>query len=307
VKRPISVHAEAIASQSNVLNYRINGRMGEAQTRSATLEDVDEETFVRFCQFAYTGDYAVPSFATVENAIISSEIVVARNGQACSRPDLVDPVPDDAEFVQSATHEYPAEAAVEVAPEVQWGSWGHPKKSKKSKRPRGEFSNLRGSDSDREATTSKKVRLRQSFDNKVYSLPESQQQLTHECTPRPNSSPEEDYTTVFLGHASLYVFAKKYGVESLRALTLNKLHNTLVTFTLYPARIGDIVKLISYTYSSEHTPDHEDRVDDLRALVVHYVACEVDTIGESELFLSLLEEGGPFVRDFWRKVKDRIT
>ncbi len=158
-----------------------------------------------------------------------------------------------------------------------------------------------------EETTPKKVLLRQSFDNKVYSLPESQQQLTHECTPRPNSSPEEDYTTVFLGHASLYVFSEKYGVESLRALTLKKLHNTLVTFTLYPARIGDIVKLISYTYSSEHTPDHEDRVDDLRALVIHYVACEVDTIAESELFLSLLEEGGPFVRDFWRKVKERIT
>lgn len=264
--------------------------MREAQTRSATFEDVDEETFVRFCQFAYTGNYAVPSFAIVEDASITSKTVVASNGQTRSSPGLVDPVPFDPELEPLAM---PPEVEID---EVGQDSWGRPKKSKKSKRPQWE-----------ETTTPKRVRLRHSFENRVYSLPELQQQLTHECTPRPNSSPEEDYTNVFLGHASLYVFAEKYDIEPLRALTLNKLHNTLLKFALYPARVADIIKLVRYTYSSEHTPDREDRVDDLRALVVHYVACEVDTIGDSELFVSLLEEGGPFVRDFWRKVKERIT
>lgn len=259
----------------------MNGHMTEAQTRSATVEDVDEKTFVRFCQFAYTGDYGVPSFETVENAIITSEVVVASNGQACPSPDIVD-------------QDYPAEPQIEELPDDQWSNFGGLKSRKKLKRVI-------------KVETPPKIRLRQSFEDSKFPPPESQQQAFHECNPRPNTSPEEDYTNVFLGHASLYVFAEKYGVEPLKVLALNKLHATLSTFTLYRARISDIVNLISYAYSTENTPDHEDRVDELRALVTHYAACEVDTIAESELFLSLLEEGGPFVRDFWRKVKERIT
>ena len=33
--------------------------MIEAEREYAVLEDVDEDTFTRFTQFAYTGDYAV--------------------------------------------------------------------------------------------------------------------------------------------------------------------------------------------------------------------------------------------------------
>lgn len=34
--------------------------MSEAKEGSALLEDIDEHTFVRFSQYAYTGDYATP-------------------------------------------------------------------------------------------------------------------------------------------------------------------------------------------------------------------------------------------------------
>ena len=33
--------------------------MLESKRKFAVLDDVDEETFIRFTQFAYTGDYAV--------------------------------------------------------------------------------------------------------------------------------------------------------------------------------------------------------------------------------------------------------
>ena len=283
-KKPFSVHTEAIAQQSKVLNALINGRMIEAQKRSATLEDVDEGTFIRFCQFAYTGDYAVPlpSFNHVEEAPTTCEV---RSKHGSVSPELVEQAPEYS--AEHAAGEVTREA-IDLAPaepDDDWGMFSSPRKVKKP---------------------SRKIRLKRSFEDNIYPLPESQEQFSHECAPRPNSSAEEDYTSVFLGYASLYVFADKYGVESLRALTLNKLHKTLLTFTLYHARVGDVIKLVSFAYSSENTPDHEYIVDELRALVTHYVACEVDTIAESELFLSLLEEGGPFVRDFWMKVKKRI-
>jgi hypothetical protein len=45
--------------------------MAESQTRSATLDDIDEDDFIRFCQFAYTGDYSTPPFT--EDEILSIE------------------------------------------------------------------------------------------------------------------------------------------------------------------------------------------------------------------------------------------
>jgi hypothetical protein len=36
--------------------------MSEAEKREAALDDVLEDTFIRFCQFAYTGDYETPAF-----------------------------------------------------------------------------------------------------------------------------------------------------------------------------------------------------------------------------------------------------
>ena len=276
-KKPIHVHTEAIAQQSGALNALINGHMMEAQTKSATLEDVDEETFVRFCQFAYTGDYAVPGFLTEEKSDTASDVQVASDGQARSDSNIADPVPEPAPVEEpTPVEEIALEAVVD-----DWGAWGKPKKPKKP---------------------SKKVRLRQSFEERAYPLPESQKRYLKECTPRVNGSPDEDYTNVFLGHARLYIFAEKWGVDSLKALTLNKLHRTLLTFNLYRGRIGDIIKLVNYAYS-EDMPDH----DDLRPLVTHYVACEIDTIEASELFLCLLEDGGPFVRDFWCKVRERIV
>lgn len=35
----------------------MNGLMREATDGVATLEDIDEQTFVRFCEYAYMGDY----------------------------------------------------------------------------------------------------------------------------------------------------------------------------------------------------------------------------------------------------------
>lgn len=52
-----TVYAAVVARQSPALNALINGTMKEAASKMAILEDVDCGTFVKFCRFAYTGDY----------------------------------------------------------------------------------------------------------------------------------------------------------------------------------------------------------------------------------------------------------
>lgn len=146
---------------------------------------------------------------------------------------------------------------------------------------------------------SRKVNLRRSFDTKFICSTLPRQHIINSCEITPNSHAKQDYTGVFLAHAGLYVFADKYGIKPLGSLSLHKLHMTLKSFTLYRARIGDIVKLVRYAY--ENGPDYES--NKLRALVSEYVACEIDTIGKAKRFLALMEEGGLFVRDFWKLVQ----
>lgn len=38
----------------------MNGSMKEALCRTATIDDVEEDTFIAFCEFAYRGKYNTP-------------------------------------------------------------------------------------------------------------------------------------------------------------------------------------------------------------------------------------------------------
>lgn len=55
--KKFSIHGAAISGLSKPLNVLLNGRMREAIEKRVRWPDVDEKTFVRFSQWAYTGDY----------------------------------------------------------------------------------------------------------------------------------------------------------------------------------------------------------------------------------------------------------
>jgi len=238
--------------------------MAEAQSKFATLNDVLEDDFIRFCQFAYTGDYSTPAYVVQE---ISSD-----------EESVQEPYPVAAE-----------DSLPQTPPPEEDDGWGvsPKKKNKKASSP-----------------ISKKATLRRSFENKSFCTILPRDAFLDSCRILANSEATQDYTPVFLAHARLYVLADKYGVKPLQTLSLYKLHKTLVDFTLYKARIGDVIQLARYTYSDEHTLDNGS--DQLRKLVSKYLACESDVIGGSKEFLSLMEEGGPFVRDFWALVHKKL-
>jgi len=56
-RRLFTVHSSLIAHHSEPLDVLVNGYMSEAKEGCALLEDVEEQTFVQFSQYAYTGDY----------------------------------------------------------------------------------------------------------------------------------------------------------------------------------------------------------------------------------------------------------
>jgi len=280
-KRAISLHTEVVAKLSPALNVLINGPMSEAEKGETTLDDVLEDTFLRFCQFAYTGDYETPSFE-VTPIHESSDTGSVSTSSAAAVAELDEQRPGDP--IEGGPSEDDAGRREDF-----WGIINHNMKSKKE-RP-------------------KSPTLRQEFDKKVYSIElvdSTRLEAQTLCETRANQLEEEDYTPVFLGHAYLYAFAEKWGIESLKELTLHKIHLTLSEFTLYEARCGDIVELVNFVYSNDNTPDLEDGLDALRALVIHYVMCELEILIEAPCFISMQEQQGLFSRDLLLMMRRRL-
>jgi hypothetical protein len=56
-KKEFLIHKDIVGRLSATLNTLVNGQMKEAAEGCVVLDDVDEDIFMRFAQFAYTGSY----------------------------------------------------------------------------------------------------------------------------------------------------------------------------------------------------------------------------------------------------------
>ena len=59
------MHSELLAQQSKPLEVLVNGDMTEASEGVVGCLEVDPGTLIRFCQFAYMGDYTGPELTAV--------------------------------------------------------------------------------------------------------------------------------------------------------------------------------------------------------------------------------------------------
>jgi hypothetical protein len=117
-----------------------------------------------------------------------------------------------------------------------------------------------------------------------------------------NDGPVESSGEVLLAHASLYVLTEKWGVNSLKMQVLSKLHQTLSTLRLDASKVQQVIDLARYAYLDSSTPDLETEIDGLRKLTCLYMAANVEVVSEHTSFMELIEGGGAFVRDLWKRV-----
>ncbi|KAM5454246.1 hypothetical protein MaudCBS49596_002260 [Microsporum audouinii] len=290
-KVPFVVNSEAIAKQSSALGALVNSNMIEAHSRTVAWPDVDEDTFVRFCEFCYLDDYSPPSCAC----------------------DIKQPVET------GETEASPAAALMIPKPEpeleIALSSTGRSKKGKKKKlgsqkaRPLDDWTQFSEeekksdnlpSDEDYPFPEMKGKELDNLLRDKDYPLPERCSRFTEQFKPFSNVTEDQDFSPVFLGHARLYVIADKYCIETLKDLVLYKLYTTLKGFTLFKKRVGDLIKLIRFIYHDGNTRGQTKVLDPLRKLVTLYAATKLNDIALDALFLETLEDGGEFVVDFWK-------
>jgi hypothetical protein len=274
------VHAAAIAATSPQLDALINGGMEESGARCARIEDVRVDDFVRFCEYAYRGDYTVPAW----------EEIPPRSSSTIDKNE------------ENNDHD-------------GWDQFGTSSKKKKSKKGRlapepPPMEVETAPEPQHESRSVSRTSLRTQFNTRKYLTDGGPKALIlQQFEPKPNSTEDQNFTPVLLAHARLYCFAHVRLITPLKALTLDKLHRTLLSFKLYAERVGDIIELARYVYSNPDLPDRGDdgTLDDLRKLVVDYVVCEIDTIGKYDEFTKYVEEGGEFVGDLWRLAKNYIT
>ncbi|USP81703.1 hypothetical protein yc1106_08977 [Curvularia clavata] len=308
--KPIVVHAAAIAATSHQLDALINGGMQESETRCAKIEDVKVDDFIRFCEYAYRGDYTVPPW---EEVLPEPNSTPDRNRQNEDYDSCGDCAPISKKDRKKSKFRKGRVAAIwdepnaasEPVPEPPIME-DYPEEAPACEEPSAQLD----FESQYKARTISKTLLRTQFNSRNYLNNGGPKDLIlQHFEPKSNSAADQNFTPVLLAHARLYCFAHLRLITALKALTLYKLHKTLMNFKLYTKRVGDIIELARYAYWNQDLPNrsYDGTIDDLRKLVVEYIVCEIDTIGKSDEFVKYMEEGGEFVGDFWRVTRDYVA
>ncbi|KAK5651694.1 hypothetical protein OQA88_11760 [Cercophora sp. LCS_1] len=267
-KRVFTMHSALVASQSPALDRLVNGAFKEAREGNAELEDVDEETFIRFMYFAYTGRYGdvqerpdpVPAPDT------TSDMPTAPEGEAKK---------DDAPAADSLEESVEPEPEPEPKPVSATLSWG------------AGWQNA-------PLPTRKKITdsvifqaLNRKYTAKVASL-------TAEGPDVPGGGMTPLSSNVVLSHAKLFVFAEFWGVDRLAGLALQKLGNAMqdlkITWSKRDRKkkrhVENVVELVKYCYGSD------DRPEVLVSLVTLYAAYKLPVLWKNSNFRKLFAQHG---------------
>ncbi|KAF7949337.1 uncharacterized protein EAE97_002846 [Botrytis byssoidea] len=288
------VHEEAIVQLSRPLEALMRGGMSESQAGCTIWDDVSKETFERFVQFAYTGDYTVPvptyeakrrrdRSDSLEEFLRKLSIKDMKKlkekssgGQGVIEPLIEPPLP-------GVTPE-PAEPA--LAPPLPYQPLGSESYlvSRIFKYPE-LTSHLRESD----------------FNQLVFPLLALRNNYDLTCEPREWHNPCQGYSNVLISHAALYILGDFRLIDSLKALALYKLHKTLSVFQLSTDNLQDVIDLVRYIYAEEGGEERSDgEIGALRGLVCLYMAINASALSLDDRGLEFLGEGGQFVKDFFR-------
>lgn len=334
-QREFTIHSALLSHQSPVLDKLVNGGFAEAAEKCVKWDSVDEDTFVRFWQYAYTGKYTVDlSIAGLEAEPQAAQEAVERTAQEAMEAATV--AKEEKEIVQLVVKrdntlrglsskderrliELQAKAARRAAREAE-------RRAEIAEEEEELAELLRMQDRRPVLMTEDLERLVHLLEKQTARKREAQvasetegEAPSGELTIREaqweafkrqgaavasgtssstgpfrvsrarSNQAHEDYTSTFLSHAQLYVFAECYAITGLMELSLNELHGALVAFTLYEERVNDAVVLVRYCYDNL-VPEA------LREMITLYAVCKIEKLWVSEEFQALVEAHGELSR-----------
>jgi len=221
----------------------MKGGMAESQAGCTIWADVSKETFERFAQFAYTGDYSIPK-------------TEKRNRVPLQKDAGTD---DSSSDSYHRLDEVRGETVDEPEPAVRPIFTSKKDKKKKAKsidfRPSWIIESLAPTrDADLERVTTpitnrdkypeNHSRVRSDdFQSLTFPLLAPRNNHDKTCEPAEQFDPDQSYTEAFHSHASLYILGDLQLIDSLKALALFKLHRTLCVFQLDDGNAEDIIAL----------------------------------------------------------------
>jgi hypothetical protein len=243
------------------------GPMREAQDGTATIHDVEVDSFTRFAEYIYGGDYnAVPH------------------------------------TIKSKQREHPQDDDYPIPePSVEHDDWGTFPTSavKKSKKVRKATLNFP------EPTTLLSLADYPVVSPVTEVFPVIIRDTFPGTEPAEDCDTEYDFTEVLLCHARVYCMADRFQVPRLKELAIYKLCMLLRHIVdSSHCYVSNLVSLLDYVYG--HTMDLESTSEPLRDLLAHYVAWDFRSRMGEEDFRVYLAENGAFARDVCEKVSMRL-
>ncbi|KAJ4340390.1 hypothetical protein N0V95_007530 [Ascochyta clinopodiicola] len=291
-EKPFVVHSKAVAATSRYFDRLVNGGLSESQSRSAKFDDVDPETFTRFMEYAYRGDYTTPPCTGDVDLAKENGTKSPKSNSTATRKNEY-----SSSDGNTLNAERPTVAVLDDFDDIGSGGWSNSNSAPSAYSAYSDFDFSKKTTKPKKEQRSSRVK----FNKREYTHPRNDL-----FSIQPNTSAEQDFTPVFLAHAQLYTLADMRMVYPLKDLVLHRLHKTLVGFQLYPERLGDVVELAKYAY--EHGEDRavDGRIDAMRDMIVNYIACEMKVLGKHPEFRNLMDGGGEFAGDFWDIVSQEL-
>ncbi|KAI1334984.1 hypothetical protein F5Y15DRAFT_399206 [Xylariaceae sp. FL0016] len=277
-KREFTIHASLLASISPPLERLVNNNMKESKDGLAEWPEVDEASFVQFCEFAYTGSY-----------------------------QNLQPICNEAEAEAEAVEDEPG-----PDPPMDENIEGNVYQEE----TKDFHNNWNGMVSRKKKKCKKSLRLEKEefWPPSPGSLWQRFESLSYTVSPAPTEpDPKIDllrdwyFDNVFLSHARMYVLADYYDIDKLAKLSLQKLHSILA-LARSPSNsfsASDIIPVLEYCFTS--TVNKGGVQDELRALLVRYVACRVEGLWEDDAFQDVLERFGELSRAVVGALRERLN
>lgn len=124
---------------------------------------------------------------------------------------------------------------------------------------------------------------------------------TTSTTPQNNSSSEHlSQIPVLLSHATLYILADTYGIDSLRELSLGRLHDCLLHYQVTHLSVPDLTSLTDTIF------DNTVEEDKARTVMVCFWVCFLEQVSSTDEFKELLRMQGDFAASLMESVTLRL-